>query len=44
MIHFCKLAAITVSIVCLCGCDGPIKKDITLLKPEIIEQIGRAHV
>ena len=39
MIHFCKLAAITVSIVCLCGCDGPIKKDITILKPEIIEPI-----
>ncbi len=30
MITFCKLVAITVSIVCLSGCGGADKKDITI--------------
>lgn len=39
MISFCKFVAITVSIVCLSGCDGPVSKDVTIMKPEIIEPI-----
>ncbi|MBQ2679278.1 MAG: hypothetical protein IJF98_03680 [Firmicutes bacterium] len=38
MITFCKLVAITVSIVCLCGCNGAEKKDITINKYEPVEE------
>lgn len=38
MITFCKLVAITVSIVCLCGCDGAKKKDVTIGKYEPVEE------
>ena len=39
MLLFVKMAAITVSIIALSGCDGVTKKDITISLPEIVEPI-----
>ena len=38
MLAFCKLVAITVSIICLSGCSGEEKKDVTINKYEPVEE------